>query len=53
MELLVEKRRLDKDNEELELKLQGRSKTEGDAKQKLIDAERALELKLIDTAEFH
>lgn len=50
---LKEKRRLDQENDELELKINGRSKTDGDAKSKLLDAERRLELRLIDTKEFH
>ena len=46
METLTEKRRVDKENLELEYKIQGRGVTEADQKAKLFEAEREMTMKL-------
>ena len=45
-EILTEKRRVDKENLELEYKIQGRGVTEADQKAKHQEAEREMEMKL-------
>ena len=45
-ELLTEKRKVDKENLELEYKIQGRGVTEADQKAKYMEAEREMEMKL-------
>ena len=45
-ETLTEKRRVDKENLELEYKIQGRGVTEADQKAKYFEAEREMKMKL-------
>jgi hypothetical protein len=50
---LTEKRAIDKANDELELKLQGRGKSEDDQKKKIFEGEKEQTLKLTNALEFY
>lgn len=45
-DILTEKRRVDKENMEIEFKIQGRGVTEADQKAKYFEAEREMKMKL-------
>lgn len=50
---MTEKRAIDKANDELELKLQGRGKSEDDQKKKIFEGEKEQTLKLTNALEFY